>query len=270
MKQKKILVLDIDGTLTNSEKKITPRTYDALMHIQREGHRIMLASGRPTPGVRRYAEQLHLADNDGLILTFNGAQITNCETKEILFDQSVPTEHIPDIIQFANEHQCGLITYDGNEAICGTEITNYVALEVRINQIGIRQVSPFLPAIQFPCNKFLMTAEPADAERYVDMLNDHFKGALSIYRSEPFFIEIMPKGVDKASSIDYLLRKEGLTKDDIICCGDGFNDISMIKYAGVGVAMANAQDAVKEAADFITGSCDEDGLVTVIQKFILS
>ena len=74
---------------------------------------------------------------------------------------------------------------------------------------------------------------------------------------------------DKISVIDHLLQAEGLTKENVICCGDGFNDISMIKYAGVGVAMANAQPVVKEAADFITGSCDEDGLVTVIQKYIL-
>ena len=269
MKDKKILVLDLDGTLLNSEKKISPRTFDALMHIQQEGHRIMLASGRPTPGVRRFADILHLADYDGLMLTFNGAQIIRCETKEVVYSQTIPPHTIPEIIDFANEHDCGLITYDGDEAICGTRITDYVALEVRINQIAIRQVSPFLPAINFPCNKFLMTAEPADAEKYVEILGQKFADSLSIYRSEPFFVEIMPKGVDKASAIDHLLQTEGLTKENVICCGDGFNDISMIKYAGVGVAMANAQPVVKEAADFITGSCDEDGLVTVIQKYIL-
>ena len=91
---------------------------------------------------------------------------------------------------------------------------------------------------------------------------------MSVYRSEPFFIEIMPQNVDKASSLDRMLQTVGLTRENAICCGDGFNDISMIKYAGVGVAMGNAQEKVKEAADYITGSNDKDGLVEVMEKFI--
>jgi Cof subfamily protein (haloacid dehalogenase superfamily) len=90
-----------------------------------------------------------------------------------------------------------------------------------------------------------------------------------VYRSEEFFIEIMPKNVDKAASLDKMLETVGLTREDAICCGDGFNDISMIKYAGVGVAMGNAKPVVKEAADYITGTNDEDGLVQVIDEFVL-
>ena len=92
---------------------------------------------------------------------------------------------------------------------------------------------------------------------------------ISVYRSEPFFIELMPKGVDKASSIDRMLSTVGLTRENTICCGDGYNDLTMIEYAGVGVAMANAQEKVKEKADYITKSNDEDGIVQVIDEFIL-
>ncbi len=91
---------------------------------------------------------------------------------------------------------------------------------------------------------------------------------LSIYRSEPFFVEIMPRGVDKAASLGVLLDMLGMKREDMVCCGDGFNDISMIKYAGTGVAMGNAIDEVKAAADFVTLSNDEDGLVPVIDKYI--
>ena len=114
-----------------------------------------------------------------------------------------------------------------------------------------------------------MTAPPEKAAVFVEELQEKFKDVLSIYRSEPFFIEIMPKNVDKAASLDIMLTSLGLTKDDAICCGDGFNDKSMIEYAGVGVAMENAQPAVKEVADYITKSNDEDGIVHVIDQFIL-
>lgn len=76
----------------------------------------------------------------------------------------------------------------------------------------------------------------------------------------------MPKGVDKASSLNRMLAAVGLKRDNVICCGDGFNDMTMIRYAGIGVAMANAQEKVKQAADFITDSNDEDGIVKVIKN----
>ena len=88
-------------------------------------------------------------------------------------------------------------------------------------------------------------------------------------RSEPFFIEITPKGIDKAASLEHLCKIIGSSRENMIACGDGFNDISMIKYAGVGVAMANAQEEVKAVADYITASNDEDGVAQVIYEMIL-
>ena len=132
-----------------------------------------------------------------------------------------------------------------------------------------KKVSNFVDYVSdYNLNKMLMTAPPEKAEILVEELKERFKDVLSIYRSEPFFIEIMPKNVDKAASLDIMLTSLGLTKDDAICCGDGFNDKSMIEYAGIGVAMENAQPAVKEVADYITKSNDEDGIVHVIDKFI--
>ena len=91
---------------------------------------------------------------------------------------------------------------------------------------------------------------------------------INVYRSEPFFLELVPKKIDKAASLDSLLTQLNLTSDSLIACGDGFNDLSMIKYAGLGVAMGNAQEPVKEAADFIAPTNDEDGIVSVLEKFI--
>jgi hypothetical protein len=93
---------------------------------------------------------------------------------------------------------------------------------------------------------------------------------LSIYRSEPFFIEAMPLGVDKAASLDHLFEKIGVDRLDTIACGDGFNDMSMIQYAGVGVAMENAQEAVKEVADVVTvRTNDNDGLLEIVERYFL-
>ena len=98
---------------------------------------------------------------------------------------------------------------------------------------------------------------------------EHLKDRMGVFRSEPYFLELVPKGIDKASSLSVLLEKLGMTKDEMIAVGDGFNDLSMIQYAGLGVAMANAQEVVKENADFITLSNEEDGVAHVVEKFIL-
>ena len=133
----------------------------------------------------------------------------------------------------------------------------------------IQEVENFLGFLDFDVNKLLMTAPTENAEKLEKYLAEKYKDRISVYRSEPFFIELMPKGIDKATSIDRMLSTVGLTRENIICCGDGFNDMTMIEYAGVGVAMQNAQSKVKEKADYITKSNDEDGIVHVIDKFIL-
>ena len=95
-----------------------------------------------------------------------------------------------------------------------------------------------------------------------------FGEQLEIYRSSDYFIEVMPKGMDKAASIKVLIEKLGIARENTIACGDGFNDLAMIRFVGVGVAMENAVDAVKAEADYITGSNNHDGIVQVIEKFM--
>ena len=105
------------------------------------------------------------------------------------------------------------------------------------------------------------------------MVEPRVKAALgrdySVYRSEPFFLEIMPKGIDKAKSLERLLDSLGMGREQMIACGDGYNDLTMIRYAGLGVAMENAVLPVKNAADYVTASNDEDGVALVAERFLL-
>ena len=269
-KNEKVLVLDIDGTLTNSKKEITEKTRQGIIDVMNRGHMVILASGRPTAGMRRYAKELEFEKYGGYLLSFNGGRIINYKTGEILFQKVLPSSVIPSLYRFAKDHGCGIVTYLGDTVILGTEMDEYVELESRINGIPVRKVDNFVEFVDFDVNKCLMTAPPEKAEKYEKELQEMYGEELSIYRSEPFFIEIMPKNVDKAASLDRMLCTVGMTKENAICCGDGFNDITMIKYAGVGVAMENAQEKVKEVADYITDSNDNEGIVRVIDEFIIN
>ena len=97
-------------------------------------------------------------------------------------------------------------------------------------------------------------------------MKKYWEGKLNIVRSEPYFLEVTEVGIDKASTITNMVKKLGKSVDNLICCGDGFNDLSMIRAAGIGVAMANAQEKVRAAADYITKSNEEDGIVDVVEN----
>lgn len=263
----KALVLDIDGTLTNSKKEITPATKEAVQSVMAMGHKVILASGRPTPGMRRYERELELAERGGYLLSFNGARIVECSTGNVIYQRILPLSLLPGLYEFAKANGCGLITYLGDEVISAFEPDEYVQIEARINGLPIRTVDNFLEFVDFDINKCLMTAPPETAPGFEKALQKQFGDVASIYRSEPYFIEIMPPNVDKAASLDKMIGALGVHRSNTVCCGDGFNDMTMIKYAGVGVAMGNAQEIVKEAADYITATNDEDGLVEVVNKF---
>ncbi len=266
---KKILILDIDGTLVNSKKEITPNTLEHLIKIQEMGHVVALASGRPYPGMKKYAEQLKLDEFGGYAISFNGGRIINCKTQEAVVEKRIPNRFAKIIYDYAIKHGIGMVTYKGNTVITGTEIDEYMQYEARLNWMVIEKVEDFLATVDFDMVKCLLTAPPDIAEKHEKALFEMLSPELNVFRSEPYFIEITTKGVDKAESIDSLLKIIDIPRENSICCGDGFNDLTMVKYGGIGVAMENAQQIVKDNADYITASCDDEGIVEVIKKFIM-
>lgn len=266
---RKILVLDLDGTLTNNEKKITKRTKDAIMKIQEDGHIVVLATGRPTPGVRPIAKELCLDKYHGYMLSYNGGKITDCVTNEVVYQQVLPDDILSEIFELADELDIGMVTYRSDGIIANMNQNEYMDLEARINNLEVFHFENPVAEINSPVNKCLGTVEPERARQVELSFADRFGERINVGRSEPFFIELTPKGIDKAASLAKLCEILGCTKDSMIACGDGFNDKSMIEFAGLGVAMANAQETVKAVADYVTLSNEEDGVAHVIEKFIL-
>ena len=265
----RVLVLDLDGTLTNSKKEVTPRTLEALLEVQKRGVKIVLASGRPTYGVAPVADELGLDKYGGYILSYNGGEIVNWQTKEILYENILDPVLIPYLYWCAKKNNFAIVTYHNEFVLTESPEDEYVLKEALLNVMKIKPVEHFLSAITFPITKCLIVGEPSRLIVFEKEMFDQLKGRMGVYRSEPYFLELVPKGIDKAASLQILLHEIGSSADEMIACGDGFNDISMIKLAGLGVAMANAQLEVQENADFITVSNDEDGIAQVVEKFLL-
>lgn len=262
----KVIALDIDGTLTNSVKQISRRTRDILIRYQQAGGRVLLASGRPTQGIRPHAESLLMSEYGGYILAYNGGCVIDCKTDRVVFRDSLKREYIPEICEIIRDYPVGINTYEGDTIIVGQQLNKYSELESRINGMPIKFVDDFAGYVSFDVTKCLLQGEPEVIQRLEKILSERYEGRLGIFRSEPFFLEIVPPEIDKAKSIDRLLGMLGISDEQCIACGDGFNDISMIRYAGLGVAMSNASDTVKKAADYVTRSNDEDGIAYLLGR----
>ena len=265
----KVLALDLDGTLTNSQKVVSEHTRNTLLRAQEAGVKVLLVSGRPTPGVKWVADMIELHKQEGYLLTYNGSEIFESYTGRKIFDFCVDPTHIPYIYNTAREHGVQMAMYHDGVVWCDDTETKWIIIERELNHMGCHKTENLLEEFHWNTPKCMISGEPEILARLEQIFNESIGNDLGIFRSEPYFLEIMPKGLNKAKTIDILLNHLGHSREELIACGDGFNDVHMVEYAGLGVAMANACDPVKEVAKFITKSNDEDGVAYVIEKFML-
>ncbi len=265
----KMVVLDLDGTLTNSKKELSERNRSTLIKLQEQGVKVVLASGRPTYGIVPIAKALELERFGGYILAYNGGVIINCATKEEVYSNVLPDDLIAPLHKYSTEEGCVILSYDNEFILTEQPDNRYVGVEAHLNKMEVRRVDDFVAAFTAPLPKCLSVGEPERILALEQRLKGLFGERMGIFRSEPFFLELVPLGIDKAFSLGRLLEYTGDTKEEMIAFGDGFNDLSMIEFAGVGVAMANAQAAVKERADYIAQTNDEDGVALYIEEFLL-
>jgi Cof subfamily protein (haloacid dehalogenase superfamily) len=159
-------------------------------------------------------------------------------------------------------------TYVG-ETIVTEEPNQYTDIEGELTKLQIKVVDSFVDAVTEPVVKVLMLKEPEILAKVEKKLQKEFAGSLSIMRSKPFFLEFTESGVTKGTSLNSLIQQLGIIRDEVIAIGDGNNDLSMIQFAGLGVAMGNASEAIKAQADFITETNMNDGVAKVVEEFIL-
>ena len=266
----RLLVMDLDGTLTNDEKRILPETKAALMRLQREGVRLVLASGRPTPGIMPLARELQLDRFGGFILSFNGGMVIDAQTGAVLHCQTLSAEEQRLIVEEARRDGHAPLSYLDGRIVCEAAVLNdYILEEARINKMDVTLTDDLLrDLVREVVVKLLVVGEPGRlAETEAAMQRLRGMGVWA-YRSQPFFLETVPAGIDKAESLKRLLAHLGMTPENMMAIGDGGNDLSMIRLAGVGVAMANSMPNVCEGADWVTTrDNNHDGVGEAVGRF---
>lgn len=156
----KLIALDIDGTLTNSQKEITPRTRYALMEAQKQGKKIILASGRHPVGIMPIAKDLMLDRFGGFIMAFNGGRIINCETGETMVSKLFPLEYLPDIVNVLKDSNITINTYDDRRIISDNKVNDYTYVERDVIKAEMVVVDDFISSVRLISTKFFLQANP--------------------------------------------------------------------------------------------------------------
>lgn len=263
-----LLVLDIDGTVTNTQKEVTARTREAVIRIQEQGVKVVLASGRPPQGIYPIARTLELEKFDSYLLAFNGGKIIRMKTGECVFEKRLPV-HIPKrLCQDAHKHGIGMAAYGDEVIFAGTVPDSYLKFESQISRLPIEYHENLGADLHTAVNQCILTGDPQRLERAEAVLFRQYFHEAQIFHSEPFYLEVSPKNVDKAYGLKYLLSALHIPREKMLCCGDSYNDLRMLQYAGAGVAMKNAPEDVKMVADVVTeNDNDHDGIAEVIERF---
>ena len=263
----RFLAADLDGTLLTSAKTITPYSQQVLIEAQRRGLTVILASGRPLYSILPFAEQLELQKHRGYIISFNGSLVWDCTECKAIKEQAIPLSLIPELAGAVGNgfHIHG---YKGNSIVVQGEPDEHSLYISRANKMPLIETNDFVQTITDPQHKCLVTGVPRRLWHLEKRLSRQFAESLSICRSESFLLEIMPKGIDKANALKELLERVGAGTDELLCCGDGYNDLGMMRLAGLSCATRNAKKPVKEAATFVTESNDRDGVANAVVRYL--
>ena len=263
----KMIALDLDGTLNNDEKVITPRTREALMAVQEQGVIVALVSGRQAPGLQREADALHLEDYHGLRISYNGGRIEDATTGQILFDSAIDKQTAVAFLRHLEEWPELSPIVDDGKYIYTTDASRHKVMdESRNNNLGVRIVENIAEAVTFAPVKILTAAPNEILVPHLEDIRRGFEDKLSFVQSAPWFYEATVKGVSKSSSLHQACARLGIEPTEVMAFGDAQNDMSMLDFAGYGVAMGNACDELKAMADEITATNNEDGIALTLSR----
>lgn len=261
----KLIAVDVDGTLLDSKKNLTPETIKAVREAVNAGIIFTICTGRPIQGVEPLSEKLGL---DLPFITYNGAMIVMGKSRKILYAKTMRGEDVEPIYQLGKKLQTTVILWVNNKfyvSPLSPEAAKYGELS-RTEPLPIDNLNSLIAE---GVTKVLFYDDVKKINHWAETVGPHVPPTVNYCTSQPFLLEFFDQEVSKANALARLGAYYGLTREEMIAIGDGQNDLSMIKYAGLGVAMANAAPNIQQAADYVTSSNDENGVAHVIYRFCL-
>ena len=265
----KLVAIDMDGTLLKEDKTISERTKKAIQSAREKGVTVVLATGRPIEGVSRYLEELNMYTEHDYVLSYNGALIQKTKSKEAVAKVALKGEDLHYLRKLSDELGVNIHAFSEERGLITPKNSKYTEVEAEINNIEIHEMNIDNIPDDEVMIKIMMIDEPEILGEAMEKLPKDVYEKYTVVRSAPFFLEFLNKSVNKGVGVELLAKHLGVNQEEVITFGDAGNDLHMIEYAGLGVAMGNAFDEVKKAANYITDTNENDGVAKAIEKFIL-
>ncbi|EGT3616863.1 sugar-phosphatase [Clostridium perfringens] len=264
----KLVAIDMDGTLLKEDKTLSEKTKIAIKKARDKNVKVVLATGRPVDGVKRYLEELDLYHDDEYVLTFNGAIVKELGPDRVICRDTLRGNDLKYLYEISKNVGVNIHAFSKDGCIT-PKMNKYTELEGRINGIDVYETDYNDVKEDEEIIKIMMIDEPEILEDGIKKLPKEVYEKYTVVRSAPYFLEFLSKTCHKGEGVKSLAESLGIKREEVIAIGDAGNDLHMIEYAGLGVAMGNAFEEVKEKADFVTKSNEEDGVAFVFEKFVL-
>ena len=262
----KLIAVDMDGTLLDSNNQISPRTVDAIKLAMDKGVVFTLSTGRPLQGVQKYIDQLGL---NCPVITYNGAVVAHSITGEIIFNQIMDAAEAKLVYNQAKKRGTMFVVWSKNQLYV-SEFGEKADFYQDVTATKAQLLTDFDAVLAQGITKILWFDDVETTDLWAAEMKAENMQHTTVTKSRAYFLEFFSNKTSKAVAMEKLGEYYGIDKSEMIAVGDQTNDLPMIEYAGLGVAMGNAVDSVKAAADYITDTNNNDGVAKVIENFVIN
>ncbi len=266
----RLIATDLDDTLLDENSKISARNREAIRWAVDKGVKFVIATGRMFKTSVNYLDDLGFI-SDCPIINYHGALVKKSRSKEVVLHKPINNGVAISVAEEAERQGCHVSVFIEDELYISEE-SEYSRFYQSMAHIGLEEVGPlgaFLRNNGASPTKMSIIRWDGTLDDIETGLRKKYGSDLSILQSRPYFLEITDQKATKGQTLSWLAEKEGIRPEEIIAFGDGHNDLDMVGYAGLGVAVANARPEVKAAANLVTGSNNEDGVAEVIERYVL-
>ena len=264
----RLIALDLDDTLLTRELTISDTNRRAVRAAEDAGIAVLLASGRTLFSMRSYGHELGMWGRNGYMIANNGATVLGTDNQQILLEKPLEPALGLDVWEIVKGY--GLtMQYYGEGEIFTSGPSRYTEEDCRLTGQRWHLVDSFEASLTVPRTKFVIPGEPDLLLRVEEVLKERFGSGANIFTSKPYFLEVLRADADKGTALEYIASRLELDAGQVMAVGDSMNDLGMLTWAGTGVAMANAREQVKQAADYVTvRSHQEHGVAEAIERFV--
>lgn len=262
----RLIVMDLDGTLLTSEKNVSDYSKQVLGRAMKKGVAVTVATGRMLISANYFGREIGA---NAPLICCNGALVQAMEEKEPLFERTFPPETTLELLELAHEHGWYVQWYIREKIYAEDYRPAYFAAYRTVKGFSLQEVGHNFSAYAEGVAQVVMRDLEAGIGAISALVRERFAGRVEVQQNMGYTLDLTPAGVTKAVGVEAVMRRLGISPEEVMACGDSDNDLAMLSLAGTSVVTANGQEEAKALASYLALSCDEDGVAKAIEELVL-